>query len=152
MFDQIGELLGTITFSDPDLDKLRQEVLKILASFEVSGIEIDSRTLEGHLKNTGCAALMCGPLRQQVTDHASFARPDKHTEAARIGWEQQFRIFRREQLLTEVRATKERLKKDLNREDFELLKALMQSMAETEETDTPIGETVQGEKSSGTIA
>ena len=69
MFDQVGELLGTITFSDPDLDKLRQEVLKILASFEVSGIEIDSRTLEGHLKNTGCAALMCGPLRQQVIDN-----------------------------------------------------------------------------------
>ena len=52
MFNQVGELLGTITFSDPDLDKLRQEVLKILASFEVSDIEIDSRTLEGHLKNT----------------------------------------------------------------------------------------------------
>ena len=123
-----------------------------LTSFEELGEGLDSKSLEDHLIKTGCSALVSGPLRRRVNSHASFSRPDENLEGARIGWEQQFRIFRREQLLAEVRATKERLKKDLNREDFELLKALMQSMAETEETDTPIGETVQGEKSSGTIA
>ena len=95
---------------------------------------------------------MCGPLRQQVTDHASFARPDKHTEAARIGWEQQFRIFKREQLLTEVRATKERLMRDLNRDDFELLKVLKQSMAEIEESETLLDDAVSGAKDTGTAA
>jgi len=139
LFDQVGEHLGTIAFSDPELDNLRQEVLKTLASPEIEnqfGPEgLDSQALEDHLSTTGFSALVCGPMRRQVLNHANFARPDEHLEAARIGWEQQFRIFKRDQLLEEIRATEERLKQDLNREDFELLKVLKQSAAEVESAE-----------------
>ena len=152
LFDQVGERLGTITFSDPNLDKLRQEVLMTLTSFEELGKGLDSKSLEAHLIKTGCSALVSGPLRRRVNSHASFSRPDENLEGARIGWEQQFRIFKREQLLTEVRATKERLMRDLNREDYELLKVLKQSVAEIEETDTPLDDVVSGAKDTGTAA
>ena len=152
LFDQVGERVGTITFSDPNLDKLRQEVLMTLTSFEESGEGLDSKSLEDHLIKTGCSALVSGPLREKVNSHASFSRPNGNLEAARVGWEQQFRIFKREQLLAEVRATKERLMSDLNREDFELLKVLKQSVAEIEETDTPLDDAVTGAKNTGTAA
>ena len=152
LFDQVGERLGTITFSDPNLDKLRQEVLMTLTSFEELGEGLDSKSLEDHLIKTGCSALVSEPLRRRVNSHASFSRPDENLEGARIGWEQQFRIFKREQLLTEVRVTKERLMRDLNREDFELLKVLKQSVAEIEETDTPLDDAVSGAKDTGTAA
>ena len=139
LFDHVGEQLGTIAFSDPDLDNLRQDVLKTLASPDIEdqfGPEgLDSQALEDHLRTTGFSALVCGPMRRQVINHAKFARPDEHLEVARIGWEQQFRIFKRDQLLDEIRATEARLKQELNREDFELLKVLKQSAAEVESAE-----------------
>ena len=82
---------------------------------------------------------MCGPMCRQVLNHANFARSDEHLEAARIGWGQQFRIFKRDQLLEEIRATEERLKQNLTREDFELLKVLKQSAAEIEDVGSSLG-------------
>ena len=152
LFDQVGERLGTITFSDPNLDKLRQEVLMALTSLVELGKGLDSKSLEDHLIKAGCSVLVNGPLRGQVNSHASFSRPDENLETASIGWEQQFKIFKRVQLLAEVRATKERLMRDLNREDFELLKVLKQSVTELEETDTPLVEVARGEKDTGTAA
>ena len=138
LFDHAGENLGTIAFSDPELDNLRQEVLKILASPEFDGQGIDAEALENKLGLTGFSALLCGPMRRQVLNHASFARPDEHLDAARIGWDQQFRIFRRDQLLEEIRVTEERLKKDLSRQNFELLKVLKQSVADFEREEQPL--------------
>ena len=135
LFDHVGELLGSIAFSHAELDKLRQEVLKTLASSHNLGEGLDIQALEDHLKNTGFSDLLRGPLCRQVFNHASFARPDEKLEVARIGWEQQFRIFKRDQLLEEIQATEERFKRDLNREDYELLKVLKQSAAEVEDTD-----------------
>ncbi|MEK9678039.1 MAG: DNA primase [Rhodospirillaceae bacterium] len=135
LFDVAGEALGSISFASQELDNLRQEVLKTLASPPESGEGLDFQALEDHLLNTGFSDLLRGPMCRQVFNHASFARPDEQYEVARIGWEQQFRIFKRGQLLEEIRQTEERFKKDLNREDYELLKVLKQSVAEVEETD-----------------
>ena len=55
-------------------------------------------------------------------------------------------------MITEIQATKERLKKDLNRKDFELLKVLKQSAAEIEETEPQLIGTVLEETNSGTVA
>lgn len=139
LFDDVGEQLGSISFSDPELDNLRQEVLKTLASQEFEDQSLDSSALEDHLSEAGFSALVCGPMRRQVLNHATFARSDEHVEVARIGWGQQFRIFRREQLLEEIRATEERLRQNLTREDFELLKVLKQSAAEVDEAKSLVG-------------
>jgi len=135
LFDVAGEALGSISFSSQELDNLRQEVLKTLASSQESGEGLDFQAVEHHLMVSGFSDLLRGPMCRQVFNHASFARPDEQYEVARIGWEQQFRIFKRDQLLEEIRQTEERFKKDLNREDYELLKVLKQSVAEVEETD-----------------
>ena len=152
LFDQVGERLGTVKFSDANLDKLRQEVLMALTSSEEVGERLDSTSLEDHLVSTGCLAQISDPLRRQIFNHASFSRSDVQLETARVGWEQQFGIFKREQLLAEIRATKERLMKDLNREDFELLKVLKRSAAEIEELDKQSGDVVSGANGTGTAA
>ena len=152
LFDQVGERLGTVTFSDPNLDKLRQEVLMALASLEEVGEGLDSKSLEDHLISTGCLAQMRDPLRRQIFNHASFSRPDEQLENARVGWEQQFGIFKREQLLAEIESTKERLMKDLNREDFELLKVLKEAAAEIEGIENQVEDMVPNVKGSGTAA
>ena len=151
MFDQVGESLGTVAFSDPDLDKLRQEVLKTLTSFEVTGGEIESKALERHLVDSGFSHILTGTIRREVLSHATFSRSEQSLADARSGWEQQFRIFMREQMLAEIDATKERLKKDLNRNDFELLKALKNSVAEIEESDRPLEIQAQDESKSRTV-
>ncbi len=139
LFDDVGEQLGSIAFYDPELDNLRQEVLKILASSVFEDQVLDSTTLEDHLYDAGFSALVCGPMRRQVLNHANFARSDEHLEAARVGWEQQYRIFKRDQLLQEIRATEERLKQNLTRKDFELLKVLKQSAATIDNAELSLG-------------
>ena len=139
LFDDVGEQLGSIAFYDPELDNLRQEVLKTLASSAFDDQPLESTALEDHLRDAGFSALVCGPVRRQVLNHANFARSDEHLEAARIGWGQQFRIFKRDQLLEEIRVTEERLKLNLTREDFELLRVLKQSAATIEEAGSSLG-------------
>ena len=123
-----------------------------LASLEEVGEGLDSKSLEDHLISTGCLAQMRDPLRRQIFNHASFSRPDEQLENARVGWEQQFGIFKREQLLAEIESTKERLMKDLNREDFELLKVLKEAAAEIEGIENQVEDMVPNVKGSGTAA
>ena len=72
-------------------------------------------------------------IQNQVFSHAKFARPEEDDEFARVGWEQQLRIYRREQILQEIEATKNRLNDRMNNEDLELLKLLKQQVIEIEE-------------------
>ena len=150
LFEKVGEQIGTIMFSNPNLDKLRQEVLMALSSFEELGARLDSNSLEDHLIHAGYSGLISETARRQVYNHASFSRPGENLEAARVGWEQQFRLFKREQLLKEIRATKERLMTDLNREDFELLKALKRSVVDIDELEMSAGDMVPEVKGTGT--
>lgn len=131
LFDALGEQLGSLEFKAPELDKLRQEVLKTLASSP--GLEIQA--LRDHLEDTGFSELLNGPLSRQVRNHANFARPDEHIDVARKGWEQTRRLFRRNQLLEEIQAVEEELAENPTREAFELLKALKQSVMEKEDAE-----------------
>ena len=131
LFDALGEQLGSLEFTAPELDKLRQEVLKTLASSP--GLEIQA--LRDHLEDTGFSELLNGLLSRQVINHANFARPDEHSDVARKGWEQTLRLFRRNQLLEEIRAVEEELAENPTREAFELLKALKQTATEKEDAE-----------------
>ena len=131
LFDTIGEQLGSLEFSASDLDKLRQEVLKTLASS--SGLEFQA--LQDHLIDTGFSKLMNGLLSRQVINHAHFARPDEHSDVARKGWEQTLRLFHRNQLLEEIRAAEKELAENPTPEAFELLKALKQTATQKEDAE-----------------
>ncbi len=134
LFDALGEQLGSLEFMAPELDKLRQEVLKTLASS--SGL--DFQALQDHLEDTGFSELLNGHLSRQVLNHANFARPDEHIDVARKGWEQTLRLFRRNKLLEEIQAVEEELAENPTREAFELLKALKHTATEKEDAETDL--------------
>ena len=131
LFDRIGEQLGTREFKALDLDKLRQEVLKTLASSP----KTEKKVLRDHLENTGFSALLNGLLSRQVINHANFARPDENIDVAQKGWEQTLRLFRRNQLLEEISTVEKELSENPTSETFELLKALKQTAMQTEDAE-----------------
>jgi DNA primase len=134
LFDALGEQLGSLEFKAPELDKLRQEVLKTLASSP----GLDFQALRDHLEDTGFSELLNGLLSRQVINHANFARPDEHIDVARKGWEQTLRLFRRNRLLEEIQAVEQELAENPTRDAFELLKALKTTAMEKEDAETDL--------------
>ena len=99
LFDEIGERLGTVDFSTPNLDKLRQELLKALAG----DTALDSGDLINHLNCCGLSDVLDVVLSAEVYNHAYFARPETAPEEARQGWEETFGQLREKGLLTEIK-------------------------------------------------
>ncbi len=120
LFDALGETLGELNFSFPDLEKLRQEVLNIMTNR--SGL--DFAALQTHFSQSGLAATVQGVLGEEVFDHAVFARPGESSRRAREGWEQTLRLYKRDQLRLEIRAAEKRLADEPSDEAFRLLRAL----------------------------
>lgn len=142
MMDDIGEQLGILDFTSPELDKLRQEVLKTLEQRS----DLDFQGLHDHLCQTGFSALLGGLLSRQVLDHATFARPDEPLDIARRGWDQVLRLYQRDRLLAEIKAVEERLGKEPNAADFQRLVELkkQQQVRETDQLDAGPAETGSG--------
>ena len=142
MMDDIGEQLGILDFTSPELDKLRQEVLKTLEQRS----DLDFQGLRDHLYQTGFSTLLGGLLSRQVLDHATFARPDVPLDIARRGWDQVLRLYQRDRLLAEIEAVEERLGKEPNEADFRRLVELkkQQQVQETDRLDAGPAETGSG--------
>jgi DNA primase len=133
LFDRVDETLGTLSFSSPELDKLRQEVLNTLSGAP----DLDFEGLADHLRSTGLRDTLGGLLSRRVYNHARFARPDQPLTDAEKGWEQLYRLYRRTQLLEEISAAEARLKAEPTREAFEVLKALKASASTIDEDAGP---------------
>ena len=71
-----------INVSDPMLDKLRQEILKVHALAE----ELDSSGLKNHLATTGNSKILHSVLGPEVYVHAAFARDDAPEGDVRSGF------------------------------------------------------------------
>ena len=144
-FHDIGERLGILDFTSPELDKLRQEVLKTLEQRS----DLDFQGLHDHLCQTGFSTLLGGLLSRQVLDHATFARPDEPLDIARRGWDQVLRLYQRDRLLAEIKAVEERLGKEPNDADFRRLVELkkQQQIQESDQLDAG-----PAERGSGTAA
>ncbi|PPR63263.1 MAG: DNA primase [Alphaproteobacteria bacterium MarineAlpha3_Bin7] len=133
LFHRFAESLGTLSFDNDKLDKLRQEVLKTFAAPDVLKAEPAGEDGKTYVKSISASLGVDENIQNQVFSHAKFARPEEDDEFARVGWEQQLRIYRREQILQEIEATKNRLNDRMNNEDLELLKLLKQQVIEIEE-------------------
>jgi DNA primase len=72
LLDSLAETLGTVTFSDPGVDKLKQETLLHYAAAP----DLEIPALVRQLEQTGCSAALAAVLGPEVTVHAAFARPD----------------------------------------------------------------------------
>jgi len=81
-----AESLGTIEFQEPNLDKLRQEILLIYASTP----DLDAEHLKRHLMEQGFRDLLAVVLGPEVHVHGGFARIEAETDEARAGIDQVF--------------------------------------------------------------
>lgn len=82
LLDTFAEDLAMINVSDPMLDKLRQEILKLHALAE----ELDSTGLKNQLSNQGNGDILQSVLSSEVYVHAGFARADAPEEDVRTGF------------------------------------------------------------------
>src|SRR5712671_1287817 len=75
------EEIAAIDFPEPELDRLRREILQV----EVLQPGLDASGLRQHLERCGFAATLDGLLSPSV-DHAGFLGRDGDDEAVRQGW------------------------------------------------------------------
>lgn len=115
LFEDVAERLGALNFPEPNLDRLRSEVLMLL-SHESS---LDFAAVRHHLRACGCGMDSDSLLNSQVFTHASFSRPDADTETARLGWEQTYELSRRKDLKVDIDRAVERLGQEPTTETFE---------------------------------
>ena len=66
MLDEFGEVLGTLEFSDPELDRLRQEVLSLFSASP----DLDSDSAARHLKEAGCGTALEAAFAPDARIHA----------------------------------------------------------------------------------
>ncbi len=90
LLDEFGETFGALEFSDPELDKLRQEILLLYAA----NPDLDSEAVRRHLKATGFSDGLAAVFAPDVLVHAGFARGGADVAAARGGILQLIERFR----------------------------------------------------------
>jgi len=79
LLDELAEMLGTVSFFDPGVDKLKQEILLHYAASP----DLEIEGLVRHLRQTGCSEALAAVLGPEVTVHAAFARPEADPRLAR---------------------------------------------------------------------
>jgi hypothetical protein len=79
--DEFAELVGTLQFSDPALDKLRQEILSLFTLAP----DLDTDAVARHLLEAGCGAGLRAALAPGVFVSARSARADAPPGTARTG-------------------------------------------------------------------
>ena len=82
LLDTFAEDLAKINVSDPMLDKLRQEILKLHAL----AAELDSTGLTNQLTIQGNGEILQSVLSSEVYVHAGFARADAPEDEVRTGF------------------------------------------------------------------
>src|SRR5690606_4048866 len=98
LLDALAEPLGQLSFSDADLDKLRQETLLHYAA--APDLEIDG--LLRHLKRTGSTDALAKVLGPELYDFARFARPGADAEVALRACRQIVRLLRSPEMKAEL--------------------------------------------------
>ena len=120
LYDEVEERLGTVAFSAPGLDILRQEVLKTLAGHAA----LDSEGVRSHLIDNGFAEILGSIWDPRVFGHAFFAKPDVALDTAREGWEETYALYRNMDLRVEIQEERERLKENMSPENVDRLTLL----------------------------
>ena len=110
--DVVGERLGFLTFSDPELDRLRQAILNATGS----ELGLDSQCLESQLRSLGHSSALDSIMNAWTFEHAFFARPGTAVATAVEGWEETYGFYRRERIRAEIDAEKRALARSIEGE------------------------------------
>jgi DNA primase len=108
LFAEFGEDLGRFSFSSPNLEALRQQIVDLLSSD--SHETLDASELYRHLSDKGVSKEWRAGLDEALAEatyvHAGFARPDRPLEQARQGWKSIWNKQLQELLQADLQAAK----------------------------------------------
>ena len=126
LFDLVGERLGTVSFSAPGLDNLRQEVLKTLAGEP----GLDSEGVRRQLCDNGYSEILDYVWGPKFFVNAFFAKPETDIETALEGWEEIYALYKNTDLRIEIKEESQRLIEDTSSENFNRLNTLSEQKLE----------------------
>jgi DNA primase len=107
-----------------ELDKLRQEILKVWAP------DLDTGGLQRHLRSQGFANVLDRVLGQDVYEIAPFCRPSTAYDAVREGWSDLYDYFHRRQYVgKELEAARRALAEDVSERNWAYLEALQRHLS-----------------------
>lgn len=86
-----SEEIAALDFPEPELDRLRREILQV----EVLQLGLDASGLRQHLERCGLTTTVDRLLSPSV-DHAGFLSRDADAESVRLGWQHVLRMIRDE--------------------------------------------------------
>lgn len=134
---ELGEEIGTLRLPSPELDRLRQEIIRLWSP------DLDATALQRHLSEHGFAEVLSRLLSQDVYELASFAQADADSETVRRGWMQLYELFhRRAYLGEEIDAARQVLAAEMSKRNLAYLDALTERAGLIEEdADAPVTET-----------
>jgi DNA primase len=128
LLNEVEEEFAQLEFLSPDLDKLRNAILKTHAPQP----DLDAETLTRHLKDDGFAETVDGVLSAQVLNHAAFARAEADAETVRLGWADTKGRFEKRNLGTQIRDAERNLAGDMSVENWTRLQPLLEDKEEGE--------------------
>ncbi|MBF0356075.1 MAG: DNA primase [Alphaproteobacteria bacterium] len=128
LIDEAAEPLGHLSFSDPGLDRLRQEALNLLA--QMPGL--DSETLKHHLDAHGFGEAVASLLR---TTLARFAGADASQDDARKGMLHALGRLRRPHIVQAILEAERRLGDEVSQEALDALTALRDELSRIDDID-----------------
>ncbi len=133
---ELGEEIGTLRLPSPELDRLRQEVIRLWSP------DLDAPALQRHLSEHGFAEVLSRLLSQDVYELASFAQAQADSGAVRRGWMQLYELFhRRAYLGEEIDAARQVLAAEMSKRNLAYLDALTERAGSIEEdADAPVAE------------
>ena len=133
---ELGEEIGTLRLPSPELDRLRQEVIRLWSP------DLDAPALQRHLSEHGFAEVLSRLLSQDVYELASFAQIQADSETVRRGWMQLYELFhRRAYLGGEIDAARQVLAAEMSKRNLAYLDALTERAGPIEEdADAPVAE------------
>lgn len=120
LFPEVGEDLVSITFTNPSLEALRQQVITIMMAD--SHESLDAAELYRHLSQgdgaKACQKGLAEALCAETYMHARFARPGATLDEARKGWQFFWKTHLRETVEAELEEAKRRWEADPSTENW----------------------------------
>jgi DNA primase len=120
LYDHVAERLGSTAFFAPDLDKLRQEVLKTL---DVKP-DLDSEQLKYHLVEYGFSETLGALMATEVSKKVLLAAGAELLEAVKENWNQAHARYKLKELQAEIHNLEQEQKLNISQEGMTRLLAL----------------------------
>jgi DNA primase len=130
LLNEVEEEFAQLEFRSPDLDKLRNAILKTHAPQP----DLDAETLTRQLKDDGFAKTVDGVLSTQVLNHAAFARVEADAETVRLGWADTKGRFEKRNLGTQIRDAERDLAGDMSVENWTRMQPLLEDQDEGDDS------------------